>query len=43
MSLRALLDLAKMRWHVGRDYHDLKPDIGLGHYALASVIARSEP
>jgi SRSO17 transposase len=32
MSLRCLVDLAKMRWRVERDYEDLKQEIGLRHY-----------
>jgi hypothetical protein len=32
MSLRRLVDLAKMRWRVERDYEDLRQEIGLGHY-----------
>jgi SRSO17 transposase len=32
MSLRRLVDLAKMRWRVERDYEDLKQETGLGHY-----------
>jgi len=28
----ALVDLAKLRWRIERDYHDLKQEIGLGHY-----------
>src|SRR5947209_799563 len=32
MPLRRLVDLAKMRWRVERDYEDLKQEIGLGHY-----------
>jgi SRSO17 transposase len=32
MSLRGLVDLAKLRWRIERDYHDLKQEIGLGHY-----------
>jgi SRSO17 transposase len=31
MSLRCLVDLAKMGWRVERDYEDLKQEIGLGH------------
>jgi SRSO17 transposase len=31
-SFRALVDLAKMRWRVERDYLELKQEIGLGHY-----------
>jgi SRSO17 transposase len=29
---RGLVDLAKLRWRIERDYHDLKQEIGLGHY-----------
>jgi SRSO17 transposase len=32
MSLPALVDLAKMRWRIERDYLELKQEVGLGHY-----------
>ena len=32
MSFRGLIDIAKLRWRIERDYHDLKQEIGLGHY-----------
>jgi SRSO17 transposase len=32
MSFHALVDLAKMRWRIERDYLELKQEIGLGHY-----------
>jgi SRSO17 transposase len=31
-SFRDLVDLAKMRWRIERDYQELKQEIGLGHY-----------
>jgi SRSO17 transposase len=30
--LRALVNLAKLRWRIERDYQDLKQELGLGHY-----------
>jgi SRSO17 transposase len=32
MSFNPLVDLAKMRWRIERDYLELKQEIGLGHY-----------
>jgi SRSO17 transposase len=31
-SLRRLVDIAKLRWRIERDYQELKQEIGLGHY-----------
>jgi SRSO17 transposase len=32
ITLRALVNLAKLRWRIERDYQDLKQELGLGHY-----------
>ncbi len=32
ISFRRLVDLAKMRWRIERDYQELKQQLGLGHY-----------
>jgi SRSO17 transposase len=32
ISFRRLVDFAKMRWRIERDYQELKQEIGLGHY-----------
>ena len=32
ISFRRLVDVAKMRWRIESDYHDLKQEVGLGHY-----------
>jgi SRSO17 transposase len=31
-SLAELVDLAKLRWRIERDYQELKQELGLGHY-----------
>lgn len=32
MPLAALVEMAKMRWRIERDFQDLKQELGLGHY-----------
>ena len=32
ISFQRLVDIAKMRWRIERDYQELKQEIGLGHY-----------
>jgi hypothetical protein len=32
IGLRRLVDLAKLRWRIERDYQELKQEVGLGHY-----------
>jgi SRSO17 transposase len=32
IGFRALVDLAKLRWRIERDYQDLKQEVGLGHF-----------
>jgi SRSO17 transposase len=32
MPFRDLVDLAKLRWRIERDYQELKQEVGLGHY-----------
>src|SRR5947209_133436 len=32
ISFRRLVDVAKMRWRIERDYQELKQEVGLGHY-----------
>jgi SRSO17 transposase len=32
ISLRKLVDIAKLRWRIERDYEELKQELGLGHF-----------
>ena len=32
ISFQRLVDIAKMRWRIERDYQELKQEVGLGHY-----------
>ena len=32
ISFRRLVDTAKLRWRIERDYQELKQEVGLGHY-----------
>lgn len=32
VGLRRLVDFAKLRWRIERDYQELKQEVGLGHY-----------
>jgi SRSO17 transposase len=32
ISFRDLVDIAKLRWRIERDYQELKQEVGLGHY-----------
>lgn len=32
LRLRELVELAKLRWRIERDYQELKQEVGLGHY-----------
>jgi SRSO17 transposase len=32
ITFRDLVDAAKLRWRIERDYQELKQEVGLGHY-----------
>ena len=32
ISFRRLVDIAKLRWRIERDYQELKQEVGLGHF-----------
>jgi SRSO17 transposase len=32
IGFNRLIDLAKLRWRIERDYHELKQEVGLGHF-----------
>jgi len=32
IAFRDLVDIAKLRWRIERDYQELKQEVGLGHY-----------
>jgi SRSO17 transposase len=32
IGFRQLVDIAKLRWRIERDYHELKQEVGLGHF-----------
>jgi len=32
ITLRALVDITKLRWRIERDYQELKQEVGLGHF-----------
>ena len=32
ISFRRMVDLAKLRWRIERDYQELKQEVGLGHF-----------
>ena len=32
ISFRRLIDIAKLRWRIERDYQELKQEVGLGHF-----------
>jgi SRSO17 transposase len=32
ITFRQLIDIAKLRWRIERDYQELKQEVGLGHF-----------
>jgi SRSO17 transposase len=32
VAFRQLVDIAKLRWRIERDYQELKQEVGLGHF-----------
>jgi SRSO17 transposase len=32
VAFRRLIDIAKLRWRIERDYQELKQEVGLGHF-----------
>jgi len=32
IALQELVDTTKLRWRIERDYHDLKQEVGIGHF-----------
>jgi hypothetical protein len=32
IAFRKLVDITKLRWRIERDYHELKQEVGLGHF-----------
>jgi SRSO17 transposase len=32
MTINRMIDLTMMRWRIERDYHELKQEVGLGHF-----------
>src|SRR6202163_2930312 len=43
IPFRRLVDIAKMRWRIERDYQELKQEIGLGHYERSGWPALHHP
>ena len=40
ITFRKLVDIAKLRWRIERDYQELKQELGLGHFEGRAVLAR---